>query len=193
MADKKSKITPENLREAAKLKALWEAAPSKKTQAVFGEHYGLGNQANVGHYLNGRSALNPKAAKAFAEELKCEVADFSVRVAKDLAALGVEGASTEDFLKVRHAAVSFSNGHGHVVFHEEERPPLSFRVEFLRKLGIRNGDAVVVDADGDSNEPKIPDGSVVLVDRGDTERLDGGFFYAYRAGTAGGHPSLPPW
>lgn len=81
-----------------------------------------------------------------------------------------------DFTPVRRADVAFSNGTGQVVYHEDEKPPLVFRSDFLRRLGIAPGNAVVVDAEGVSNEPKIVDGSVVLVNRGDRERLDGRFF-----------------
>ena len=84
---KRSKITPEHQQESARLKALWDDGRPHRTQAVFGEAYGLGNQANVGHYLNGRSPLNPKAAVAFAAELGCSVSDFSPRVAEELAQL----------------------------------------------------------------------------------------------------------
>ena len=80
---KRSKITDLHRAEAAALKALWDSKPHR-TQAEFGEAYGLGNQANVGHYLHARSALNPKAASAFASELQCMVADFSPRVAEEL-------------------------------------------------------------------------------------------------------------
>lgn len=175
-ADKRAKITDLHRQEAAKLKALWEAKPHP-TQAVFGENYDLGNQANVGHYLNGRSALNVKAARAFAEVLECDISDFSPRVAQELAALAGEShASGGDFVKVRRADVKFSNGSGSIVYHEDEKPPLVFRSDFLRRLGIAPGNAVVVDAHGISNEPKIVDGSVVLINRGDRERLDGDFF-----------------
>lgn len=81
-----------------------------------------------------------------------------------------------DFTPVHRADVKFSNGAGSIVYHEDEKPPLVFRSDFLRRLGITPGNAVVVDAQGISNEPKIADGSVVLVNRGDRERLDGRFF-----------------
>lgn len=80
---KRSKITPVHIEEAARLKALWNDGRPRRTQAEFGEHYGLGNQANVGHYLNGRSPLNLRAAMAFGRELKCDVADFSPRLAEE--------------------------------------------------------------------------------------------------------------
>lgn len=84
--------------------------------------------------------------------------------------------NASDFTPVRRADVAFSNGTGHVIYHEDEKPPLVFRSDFLRRLGISPGNAVVVDAVGISNEPKIVDGSVVLVNRGDRDRLDGRFF-----------------
>ncbi|MGV3727755.1 S24 family peptidase [Hydrogenophaga sp.] len=86
------------------------------------------------------------------------------------------GYNPADFTPVRRADVAFSNGMGQVVYHEDEKPPLVFRSDFLRRLGIAPGNAVVVDAQGISNEPKIVDGSVVLVNCGDREHLDGDFF-----------------
>jgi hypothetical protein len=80
---KRSKITDVHRLEATKLKALWDDR-KQRTQAEFGEVYGLGNQANVGHYLLGRSPLNVKAALAFATELRCKVSDFSARLAAEL-------------------------------------------------------------------------------------------------------------
>jgi phage repressor protein C with HTH and peptisase S24 domain len=87
----------------------------------------------------------------------------------------------DEFAFVRRADVAFANGVGKVAYHEDDKPPLVFRRDFLRKLGIAEGDAVVVDGIGHSNIPKIPDGAVVLVNKGDRTRLDGGFF-AYRSG-----------
>ena len=84
METKRSKITEENRQEAARLKALWDDGRKHRTQAEFGEHYGLGGQANVGHYLLGRSALNAVAAMAFATELGVGVDEFSPRIAAEL-------------------------------------------------------------------------------------------------------------
>jgi phage repressor protein C with HTH and peptisase S24 domain len=95
---------------------------------------------------------------------------------RELPPPSVPGETVGDFAAVRRADVRFSNGTGQVVYEEDDKPPLVFRVDFLRKLGIKNGDAVVVDSVGISNEPKIPDGAVVLVNRGDRERLNGDLF-----------------
>lgn len=81
---KRARMSPELKAEAERLKAIWNSRPHR-TQAEFGEVYGLGNQSNVGHYLNGRSPLNFTAAAAFAKELGCQIADFSPRLATRLA------------------------------------------------------------------------------------------------------------
>lgn len=86
---------------------------------------------------------------------------------------------SDGFIEVPRANIKFSNGHGKVVYFDEDKPPLSFRAEFLRKLGITVGNAVVIEAEGDSNEPTIKNGAVVLINRGDKERLNGKMF-AYR-------------
>lgn len=85
MNDPKRASMPSELKaEAERLKAIWNSRPHR-TQAEFGDAYGLGNQSNVGHYLNGRSRLNFTAAAAFAKELGCQIADFSPRLAAQFA------------------------------------------------------------------------------------------------------------
>lgn len=88
----------------------------------------------------------------------------------------VSSSMKDEFVTVRRADVKFSNGHGQVTYEEDDHPPLVFRSDFLRRMGISAGDAVVVEAEGISNEPKIPEGAVVLVNRGDRERLNGELF-----------------
>lgn len=95
---------------------------------------------------------------------------------RELPPPSVAGTTIGDFVAIRRADVRFSNGTGHVVYAEDDHPPLVFRADFLRRMGIATGNAVVVEADGISNEPKIPDGAVVLVNRGDRERLNGDLF-----------------
>lgn len=107
-------------------------------------------------------------------EVVARLLDLSV--AELLGADAERSAGGDEFVQVRRADVKFSNGFGRVVYAEDDHPPIVFRADFLRKRGISKGNAVVVDAEGVSNEPRIMDGSVVLVDRGDCERLNGDFF-----------------
>lgn len=80
-------ITPEHLREAARLRALWEdAKPALKkkglgTQEAFGAAFDIGNQAATGFFLGGKIALSPKAAAGFARGLGVPISAFSPRLA----------------------------------------------------------------------------------------------------------------
>lgn len=87
LRNRKGKVTPENEEEARKLRQIWDAAKAfgrVGSQESFGALYGIGNQAAVGFFLNGKTALSMKAAIGFAKGLDCQVAEFSPRLAKEI-------------------------------------------------------------------------------------------------------------
>lgn len=175
-------LTEENRQESAKLKALYNQTPHKLTQAAFGETYGIGNQGAVWQCLNGKGMpISLKAAQGFARGLNCQVADFSPRLAAEIEQISRSRTPDEDeyFVMVERADVAFSNGRGKVVFVEGKKAPLSFRRDYLRKLGVSEKNAVIVDADGRSNEPTITDGAVLLVNRS-AQQIQNGKLYAFR-------------
>ena len=75
-------ITPENLEEAATLKALYKERATL-SQAEFGAQSGLGTQGMVWQYLNGKAALHLRAAVQFSKMLGCSIGDFSSRLANE--------------------------------------------------------------------------------------------------------------
>lgn len=80
------RLTTEQLKDAERLKALYE---SKKkdlgiTQQYIADELGI-TQSAVGHYLNGRNALNMSSAMMFAKILNVQIADFSPSLAKEVA------------------------------------------------------------------------------------------------------------
>lgn len=84
--ENKKMLTPEQLQDAARLKALYE---SKKkdlgvTQYTIADELGI-TQGAVGHYLNGRNALNVSVASGFSRILKVPISDFSPSLAKEAA------------------------------------------------------------------------------------------------------------
>lgn len=87
--DRRGKVTPENIAEAERLSAIWEETYAERktrnlhSQGAFGLEYEIGNQAAVGFFLNGKTALSLKAARGFATGLKCNIADFSPRLARE--------------------------------------------------------------------------------------------------------------
>lgn len=84
---RRGNVTDEHRAEAARLKAIWLRerdrllASGVGSQEAFGQAFEIGNQAAVGFFLNGKTALSPKAAAGFAKGLRCHVADFSPRLA----------------------------------------------------------------------------------------------------------------
>lgn len=87
---KRGTVTEEHREESRRLKVLWESRKTLLsergygTQEAFGQHFGIGNQAAVGFFLNGKTRISPKAAAAFARGLECKISDFSPRLAKIL-------------------------------------------------------------------------------------------------------------
>ncbi|BEP50537.1 MULTISPECIES: S24 family peptidase [Variovorax] len=183
---KKSKqgtLTAENLEESRKLKALYLAAEHGMSQEAFGQKYGIGNQGAVWQCLNGKGMpISLKAARGFAEGLRVDIAAFSPRLAEEAAKNVAYVPDEDEFVRVRRVGVSFSQGHGQVVYEEGNKAPLTFRRDFLRKLGLTERTALVVDAVGRSNETDIRDGAVLLVTNSENarERIRDGKFYAFR-------------
>lgn len=82
-------LTPEQLEDAKRLKALYES--KKKSLGITQQNIADAldiTQGAVGHYLNGRNALNLSAALTFSRLLQVPVSDFSPSLAKE-----VDGAS----------------------------------------------------------------------------------------------------
>lgn len=174
-----------------RLRTLIEAPPYRGSQVEFADAIGktesyVSQLANLEKYPFGELT-----AKRIAQALRLDDryfedgfkgASLSEAVPKpppeprELPPPSVPGQQLGDFVAVRRADVKFSNGTGRVVYSEDDHPPLVFRADFLRRMGIAPGKAVVVEAVGVSNEPKIPDGAVVLVNCGDRERLNGDLF-----------------
>lgn len=179
---RKANITDVHVEEARLLKALWKERGTL-SQEEFGARYEIGTQGAIWQYLNHRTPLNPKAATAFARELKCEVRDFSPRVADIIE--GFAPATTEvdeDFADIPRLSVAASAGPGHENFIEEVVGALKFRRDFLRDVGVSPANGAVINVRGRSMEPEIPDGAVLLVNRANREPRSGKPYVFLRAG-----------
>lgn len=176
MTARRGKVTDVHREEARRLKAIWDATYTSRkatglhSQEAFGERFHIGNQAAVGFFLNGKTALSLKAARGFAEGLGCNISDFSPRLAEE-AAKNAEfaPAAEDDFADVRRIDVKVSAGHGTVPHLEEELGSLKFRRDFLQAVGVSEANAVVMQVQGASMEPTIADGAVLLVNRANRE------------------------
>lgn len=84
MENKKS-LTTEQLADAARLKALYESKKKelKITQYTIADSLGI-SQGAVGHYMNGRIALNVPVVTELARLLHVSVSEISPTLAKDV-------------------------------------------------------------------------------------------------------------
>ena len=101
-------------------------------------------------------------------------------MARDSRPPGQAASATENFVTLQRAVVRTSGGKAQVVYAEDDLLPIAPSADFLARLGIAEGDGVAVLATDNSNEPAIRDGAVVLVNRGDRDRLNGEMF-AFRS------------
>lgn len=78
-------LTPEQLADACRLKALYEAKKKSLgiTQQDIADALEI-TQGAVGHYLNGRNALNLSSALTFARILQVPVSEFSPSLANEV-------------------------------------------------------------------------------------------------------------
>lgn len=153
-----------------RLRGLIDAAPYNGSQSEFARAAGL-SEGRISQLLDPDESFGERSAKKIEQELRLGDRYFEA---------GFTEVSETPFVEIRRVAVTFSNGNGQVVDSEDDKPPLSFRADYLRKMSIPTGKAVVVEAEGTSNYPKIVPGSVVLLNSADRERLNGDFF-AFRA------------
>jgi phage repressor protein C with HTH and peptisase S24 domain len=74
----------------------------------------------------------------------------------------------ESTVLVTRIDVQLSAGNGREAWHIEEREPLPFQADYIRRLDSKPKDLVAVKVDGDSMEPRLFDDDTVIVDRADT-------------------------
>lgn len=95
---KKRKLSPDELRECAALKAIFSAKKKhlKLTQEILGDRMGM-TQASVANYMNGVNPLNIQAALKFASLLQVDMAEFSPRLSKEAETLAVSVSLNRDY------------------------------------------------------------------------------------------------
>ncbi|MFT4271846.1 MAG: S24 family peptidase [Pantoea sp.] len=173
MENKKS-LTTEQLADAARLKALYESKKKelKITQYTIADALGI-SQGAVGHYINGRIALNVPVVTEFASLLRVPVSDISPTLAKDVN---------------RYASTVDANVTGFRPYKPGNRYPVLSKVQagawseaieaytlkdidlWLESDAHTQGDAFWLEVEGESMTApsgiSIPEGTFVLFDTG---------------------------
>lgn len=121
------------------------------------------SSTTISDYLNGESSPNLERLGVLAEALGVSARALAFGedsfVPDPAAIYGVS-----DFLFVPRLDVAASAGHGSIVDNEKERCRLAFRRDWLVREGISTNDLAVIEARGDSMEPTIGSGDLLLID-----------------------------
>lgn len=97
--EKKKTLTSAQIADAERLKALYEAKKKELgiTQQSIADMLDI-SQGGVGHYLNGRNALNAAVAAVFARALQVDVSDFSPSLAKEISVMSAAATSNAKYV-----------------------------------------------------------------------------------------------
>lgn len=88
-----------------------------------------------------------------------------------------EGDEVSDFTLVPRVGVSASAGHGLVALAEEITERLAFKTDWLREMGLSPKYCGLLTCSGDSQDPVIKDGALMLVDLRPDQQVRSGNFY----------------
>lgn len=168
-------LTPEQLADASRLKALYEAKKKSLgiTQQDIADALDI-TQGAVGHYLNGRNALNLSSALTFARILQVPVSDFSPSLANEVD----QGSVSNIDKNVSYAGPYQPNSRYPMLSWvsagawEEAMEPYTIDEinEWYESDVPVQGKGFWLRVEGDSmtapNGPSIPEGHIVLVDTG---------------------------
>ncbi len=133
----------------------------------------------VWQYLNAKSPLNLSAALKFASGLRCEVADFSERLAAEMLRSGYSEEITrlrnmpldkpkiDSDIDIPHLSARGSMGVGELMKEEEEViDRIALKSDWIKSNlpGCRVADLAVISGRGNSMTPTFSDGDLLLVD-----------------------------
>lgn len=183
--EKKKILTPAQVADSKRLKALYEAKKKELgiTQQSIADALDI-SQGAVGHYLNGRNALNTAVASVFARLLGISVSDFSPSLAKDISDMSSVASENTSF------AGHYSPGSKYPVISKVQAGAWCEAVEpytlkdidlWLESDAHIQGEAFWLQVDGDSMTApaglSIPEGTFVLFDTG-REAINGSLVIA---------------
>ncbi|MGT5005407.1 LexA family protein [Escherichia coli] len=183
--EKKKILTPAQVADSQRLKALYEAKKKELgiTQQSIADALDI-SQGAVGHYLNGRNALNTAVASVFARLLGVSVSDFSPSLAKDISDMSSVASENTSF------AGRYSPGSKYPVISKVQAGAWCEAVEpytlkdidlWLESDAHIQGEAFWLQVDGDSMTApvglSIPEGTFVLFDTG-REAINGSLVIA---------------
>jgi phage repressor protein C with HTH and peptisase S24 domain len=104
-------------------------------------------------------------------------ADWVLTGAASAPRLALDPELTDEFTLVPRLGVEASAGHGLVALAEEVTERLAFKTDWLRDMGLSPTFVGLVTCRGDSQDPVIKDGALMLVDMRPDQVIRSGCFY----------------
>ncbi|MEO8646041.1 S24 family peptidase [Pseudomonas sp.] len=168
--------------ECLRLKAIFNSKKSELglTQEKLAHALEM-NQSSVSHYLNGVNPLNASVAASFAKILQVDVSEFSERLAGEMEKIAqavdrepreLSSPSEKDYALIPQFRARGACGDGYLNEHVQLTEGLVFKRDWLKRMNAKPENLFVMYADGDSMEPYIFEGDVVLFDTSKTEPRD---------------------
>jgi SOS-response transcriptional repressor LexA len=156
------------LDDARRLKRLFNEH-AKMSQEKFGQAHGIGTQGAVWQYLEGRIPLNLSVALKFAEGLGCSLREISPHLADQLDKANKArqppshyNVSAGPELRGRVPLISWTTAGKWAEAQDPYGPGEA--EEWVVTTATVGPNAFALRVVGDSMEPKIPDGAIVIID-----------------------------
>ncbi len=128
--------------------------------------------------INHGKAVSLNAAMSISKNMNINLNWLLRGIGKPYQSETVDVGSAE-FVLIRRFSVEASAGHGSAVSTEDETGYYGFKREWLERRSLSANSLSVISVSGDSMEPDLRDGDLILVDHATTS-LDDGNIYAVR-------------
>lgn len=150
------------------------------TQEQLAMDCGWKQQSAVSQYLNGRIPLNLDALLKLSAALGVQAADIYPEIARALptAPAAPDPSDRYEFATRVHGAVLSAGNGGTTWAHEEVDGSHAFTRDWLRRKRLSIAHCRVLTIEGDSMQPELQDGYVVLIDLSDCHPIKSGKVYA---------------
>ena len=169
--------------DAARLKRLFNARWNG-SQGEFGEKFGIGKQATVGNFINGRRRLTLDQVTRFANGLGCSISDISPMLAEKVAGMadydnGQTNIMPGPRIRGRVPLISWVQAGMWMEIVDNFAP--GDAEQWLDTTYNARSNTFALRVQGDSMEPRFPEGSIIIVEPND-DAVHGKFVVAKRPG-----------
>ncbi|CAJ0705940.1 LexA family transcriptional regulator [Ralstonia holmesii] len=181
---------PLNVKALSKFCSLLECEPEEISPALASEMEAISKSLQLKHLNTPEAEAELDAQRE--EEARREIDAERVREFVYSKGFPVRPITTyenldelppETTVLITHIDVALSAGNGRETWHVEEKEPLPFQADYIRRLNASPKNLVAVKVRGDSMEPRLFDDDTVVVDKAD-QRIpaSGGVFALVYAG-----------